>query len=214
VAEDEPGASIPLENSAPAPGETLMRQLSNRSGKKILLVAIVVALVVGAVAGGVILGPKLLKHGKKSATADKKSEDKKSEDKKSEDKKSGDDTGVKTGDTDEKKAAVVVPLGEFLVNLASGGGVRYLKAEVSVALTGLPEKKKGEGEGKQESPLPPDELAIAKDRVVAVLSAGDFAQLRNAAGREALKQKVKARVQEGLPDYEVTQVLFTSFVMQ
>lgn len=181
-----------------------MRQISQRSGKKALLLGIVLALVVGAAAGAVVLGPKLLKHGKKSATADKKSEDK----------KSGDDKGEKKSDTDEKKAAVVVPLGEFLVNLASGGGVRYLKAEVSVALTGLPEKKKGEGEGKQESPLPPDELAIAKDRVVAVLSAGDFAQLRNAAGREALKQKVKVRVQEGLPDYEVTQVLFTSFVMQ
>lgn len=178
-----------------------MRLLRNRSGKKILLLGIVVALVVGVVAGGVVVGPKLLKHGKKAAAGEKKSE-------KKADKSETDDSG-------EAHEAVVVPLGEFLVNLASSGGVRYLRAEVSISLKGLPETKKTKhGEGKEEAPLPPGLMAIAKDSVVAVLSAGDFAQLSSAAGREKLKQKVKVRVQEGLPDCEVAQVLFTSFVMQ
>jgi flagellar basal body-associated protein FliL len=187
-----------------------MRQLSNRSGKKIVIIGIIAALVVGVVAGGVILGPKLLKHGKKGSGDDKKSADKKSGDSK-DDKKGDKDKGDKG--KDEKTEAVVVPLGEFLVNLTANGGVRYLRAEVSVSLKGLPEQKKGEG-SKEESPLSPGLTAIAKDRIVAVLSAGDFAQLHTAAGREALKQKVKVRVQDGLPDCEVAQVLFTSFVMQ
>lgn len=183
-----------------------MRLLRNRSGKKILLLGIIVALVVGGVAGGVVVGPKLLKHGKKAAAAEKKSEEKKSE-------KKADKS--ETDDSAEAHEAVVVPLGEFLVNLASSGGVRYLRAEVSISLKGLPETKKAKhGEGKEEAPLPPGLMAIAKDSVVAVLSAGDFAQLRSTAGREKLKQKVKVRVQEGLPDCEVAQVLFTSFVMQ
>lgn len=180
----------------------MMRHISNRSGKKILLLGIVLALLVGAVAGGVVLGPKLLEHGKKPDGKDSKTEEKKSEKKSDRDGK---------GDQAE---AVVIPLGEFLVNLTSTSGVRYLRAEVSVALKGLPEQKKKEEGSKEESPLPPGDMAIIKDRVVAVLSAGDFAQLRSAAGREKLKQQVKAHVQEGLPDYEVTQVLFTSFVMQ
>ena len=182
-----------------------MRARSLRAGKSILLVGIIVALVAGGVGAGVFLGPKLLGHGKKTAAADKGKE-KHAEEGKSEKREAKQDGGKETD-------AVVVPLGEFLVNLASSGGVRYLKAEVSLSIAGLPEQKKGEG-SKEESPLPAGLMAVVKDRVVAVLSAGDFAQLRSVGGREALKQKVKARVQESLPDYEVTQVLFTSFVMQ
>jgi flagellar basal body-associated protein FliL len=211
----------------------MMFQPSPRSGKKIVILAIIVALVLVVGGAGAFLGPKLLKHHGKAEAADKTTADadKSKDGKDSADGKDGKDSkdakGGKDGkgkaeekgkdgkDGDKPEPIAIVPLGDFLVNLNSaGGGVRYLRAEVSVALKGLPMPKK-EGEGKApQATLPDAALAVAKDRVVSVLSAGDFAQLRLPGAREKLKLQVLARLEKALPDYEVTEVLFTSFVMQ
>lgn len=201
----------------------MMFQPSPRSGKKIILLAVVVAAVLVLGGAGAFLGPKLLKHNSKAEAADKttteadKSKDGKDgkDGKGSKEANEGKDGKSKDGKTDDKpEPPAVVPLGDFLVNLNSAGGVRYLRAEVSVSLKGLPVPKK-EGEGKAPAPALPDAaLAIAKDRVVSALSAGDFAQLRLPGARDKLKLQVLARLQKALPDYEVTEVLFTSFVMQ
>jgi flagellar basal body-associated protein FliL len=200
-----------------------MYRPSARSGKKIIMIAIIAVVVLGAAGGGVVLGPRLLKHGDAAAAADKGAEGEKGKDGKaakgSEKDKAGkgdegDKKGKGKGKGEEEAEAVVVPLGDFLVNLQSGSQVRYLRAEISIGVKGLPEAK-GEGEGKgKPASLPGGGKEIARDRVVAVLSAGDFVSLRTAAGRAKLKQQVLTKLGEAFPDYEVTEVLFTSFVMQ
>ena len=55
---------------------------------------------------------------------------------------------------------------------------------------------------------------MARDRVVSVLSASAFEQLRTPAGREELKKQLQGSLQGGLAKYSISDVLFTSFVMQ
>lgn len=174
-----------------------MPALSRRSGKLLIIITIVAAL--AGVAGGVVVGPKFMKRAKMPAAQTDKDKEKPKEEKPK---------------ASSEEAAIVVSLGDFLVNLGARTDVRYLRTEVSVVVTGLEAPKKG-GEGAAKAPtLPEGESALARDRVVAVLSAGDFASLRSMSGRNKLKQQVLARLREALPQYTIKEVLFTSFVMQ
>jgi flagellar basal body-associated protein FliL len=199
--------------------------LSRRSGKNLVMMAVTVALVIAALGAGMVMGPKLThRAGKGEATAEKhgdKGGDSKSEKADTSGKPEKGEKAEKAdkSDTDEPAGEkAVVSLGEFLVNLDNGGGeARYLRAEVSLRVAGLPPaaKEGGHGGAKGEGgPLPPGDVALARDRVVTVLSAGVFGQLRSTAGRQSLKQKLLGKLQEALPDYDISEVLFTSFVMQ
>ncbi|MEI6501260.1 MAG: flagellar basal body-associated FliL family protein [Armatimonadota bacterium] len=178
-----------------------------------MIAAIVVALVVVG-AGGLVLGQKMMNKGKsdKGAAASKQGE----KDSGGEKKSTSDTTGDKAADkTKEGGDGAVVDLGEFLVNLEGGTESRFLRAEVSVRLSGLPTaEKKGEGGAASVEKLPASDLAVARDCVNTVLSSGVFQQLRTAPGREKLKQDVLAKLQKSLVKYDVQDVLFTSFVMQ
>jgi flagellar basal body-associated protein FliL len=173
---------------------------NRRSGKKLIMVAIMVALVAGAAAAGALLGPRLLNHGAKPSPAAKKSA-------------AGDKEGNKQSDGNQD-AATVVSLGDFLVNLNAANGTRYLRAEVAIGLRGLPAAKSGGESGGKDTALPSGQLAAARDRVVSVLSGGDFTQLHSLGARQKIKSQLQAQLQKALPDYQITEVLFPSFVMQ
>lgn len=175
-----------------------------RSGKSVLVVVIGVAALLGGVVGGAVLAPKLSgKHappaaGKRSGAVP-----------------ASEATEGKPGHSGETDAGQIIDLGEFLVNLRTASGLRYLQAQVALSLTGLPEPKPGGHEGGAAKPsLPEAQLAIVKDRVVTVLSAANFDRARSPEGREALKRQIQESLTKALPDYEVKAVLFTSFVMQ
>lgn len=191
-----------------------MTQLSGRAGKISMLIMIGSATML-ALAVGLVAGPRLLKH-KPAASAKDKTEkhEAKSADAKGE---KSDGKATKTegdGEGAEIEHTTVIPLGDFLVNLASGTNVRYLRAEVAMVLVGLPEKKKGGHGGGKGPAIPEGDVTLARDRVVAALSAGDFEALRSAAGKEKLKGLVLKKLAEALPQYKISEVLFTSFVMQ
>jgi flagellar basal body-associated protein FliL len=186
-----------------------------RSGKKLASVAVIIAVIVAAGAGGMVLRPKLMP--KPKAEAAKEEKDKgtasRTEDHTKPKPEAGKDEAKGEGEEAEAEAGAIVELGEFLVNLGGGSGTRYLRTEVSMRLSGL-EAGKGK-EGKEAAPtLPAGDAAIARDRIVTVLSSGVFEQLRENAGREKLKQQMLERLQKALPAYEIHEVLFTAFVMQ
>lgn len=172
--------------------------IKGRSGRKVVVlsVALVGILSLGV---GLAMGPKLLKTESASARTSKTSSGNKA-------------APEKTSDADQ----VVVPLGEFLVNLDDETRVRYLRAELSVQMARPQEKKKsgGHGGGEAKAELPAEDLAVARDRVVAVLSAAGFGELRSTAGRDKLKARLLARLEEALPQHDISEVLVTSFVMQ
>lgn len=172
---------------------------SRRAGKLVIIIAVVAA--VAGVAGGTLLGPRLLKKApaqkaKPAAKAEKHAQ--------------------KPGAHEEGEAEqlTIVPLGDFLVNVEAGAQLRYLRTEVSLGFADLPAPSGGGHGGGKGPAIPEGDIAIARDRVVTVLSAGSYSSLRSPEGRQALKQRVLAQVRKGLPQYTVTDVLFTAFVTQ
>jgi flagellar basal body-associated protein FliL len=156
-----------------------------RSGKKLASVAVIIAVVLAAGAGGMVLRPKLAP--KPKAETETNEEHKKTDAKPKAEKKHKPKAEKAEAESDEEaEAGAIVDLGEFLVNLGGGSGTRYLRAEVSMRLSGL---EAGESKHGKEAPptLPAGDAAIARDRIVTVLSSGVFEQLRDNAGREKLK---------------------------
>ena len=120
-----------------------------------------------------------------------------------------------------------VELGAFVVNLASEGELRYLK--VSITLVAHPKKSPdAEAKGKEEKAksggesgkkpagpqLSPADDGRARDTVITVLSDQRFDGLRKSGPREAAKRALARELNKVLTEYNVTSVLFTSFVMQ
>ena len=121
--------------------------------------------------------------------------------------------------------AETVDLGEFLVNISdSGGGMRYVKTEISLIVQLIEHEDDdenggggghGSGGGKDdEMQLPSDEHRLAQDAVIAVLASQKFEKLQADDGREQLKSALLAKLDERLEYYKVSEVLLTSFVMQ
>ena len=124
--------------------------------------------------------------------------------------------------------AETLDLGEFLVNICDGeGGMRYVKTNMSLIVQLIEHEEEeedgggghggghGGGGGKDEAPqLPPNEHRLAQDAVVSVLAGQKFEDLKADDGREKLKAALLIKLDERLENYKVTEVLFTSFVMQ
>ncbi|MEN6548398.1 MAG: flagellar basal body-associated FliL family protein [Armatimonadia bacterium] len=183
-----------------------MTRLASRTGK-LMIIAVICAGAVGVV-GGIIASPKLLKHKPSTTARAEKTQDHK------EKKAEARGTRAEEDEVAGGGHATIVPLGDFLVNLDAGSSGRYLRAEVAMALVDLPEPKKGGHGGGKGPAIPEGDITLARDRVVAVLSAGDFASLKTAAGKDKLKARVLDKLSEALPQYDISEVLFTSFVMQ
>jgi flagellar basal body-associated protein FliL len=185
-----------------------VRAMNRRSGKKLMMIGVVVGVVVVGAVAGVLVLPKLKgKHAKTATSAGKQGDQAEGEKGKTADEKDG-------KKAEDQPKPQLISLGEFTVNVRGGGGLRYLQAEVAVSLTGLPEPKKG-GEGAAaKAALSEAETALVKDRVVADLSAADFQAARTEVGRESLKKQIATSLGKALPDYQVKEVLFTSFAMQ
>jgi len=179
-----------------------MTSRRSRTGKAVLVIVVVLAVVAVAAGAAAMLGPRLLHRGAPAAKAAGKPTAAVSQ------------PATRLPAADEGEAPVV-ELGEFLVNLEGTSESRYLRAEVSIRVTGLPasERKRAKGAATKDE-LPAGDLAVAKDCVTTVLSSGVFAQLRSVGGREKLKHETLVRLQEALPKYRIQDVLFTSFVMQ
>ena len=100
----------------------------------------------------------------------------------------------------------VVSLPELTLNLADTGNVRYLRVGIALIL------EKGvaaSGEGGFE-----EELPIASDVAVDVLSAKTYAELAAPGAKHEIKAELSEKVREAFDDEKVARVIFTSFVMQ
>ena len=96
----------------------------------------------------------------------------------------------------------VVPLPELVLNLADQDP-RYLRVGIALIL------EAGVSiEGVEE------ELPIASDVVVDVLSSKTFEELRQPGAKQHVKEELSEKVREAFHGETVVRVLFTSFVMQ
>lgn len=203
-----------------------MLRTSRRAGKLILIIVLVVALLAGMGAGAFMLGPKLAARGEAAKAEETEAEagEEVSEDQPESkeaanhkpDKSKAAKGKKKKGKKGEEETPhpQIVSLGEFLVNVQAPSGLRYLRAEVSLSLLGLEEPKGGGHGGLKPAALSEADLAVARDCVVSVLSAASLEQLQRPEGRAGVKQSLQAALGKALSEYQVEDVLFTSFVMQ
>ena len=109
-----------------------------------------------------------------------------------------------------------------IVNLADGGGRRYLRFSAAIEFAPLeadPGQKAQGGAGKEADKQFQAQLKkftpAVEEAVVTVLSSKGYDEVRTVDGREQSKREIRARVQAGLgPAPTVTNVYFTEFVVQ
>jgi flagellar basal body-associated protein FliL len=187
--------------------------LGAKSGKIKVIILLVAAMVIGGGVSFFVFG-----RSKGDDKADSKGKHGEKGDKKGKDGKSGGD--------EEVTPPEFIDMGSFVVNLGADGDLRYLKASVTLAVRKRPvdeedEKKKkkgegeGEGEGKKGPPtLPPADDGRARDVIVRILSDQQFATIREGPARQKVKDALVVELNKVMAEYEVVEVLFTSFVMQ
>jgi len=96
----------------------------------------------------------------------------------------------------------VAPLPELVLNLADHDP-RYLRVGIALILEAGVSIESVE-----------EELPIASDVVVDVLSSKTFAELREPGAKQLVKEELSKQVREAFHGEKVVRVLFTSFVMQ
>ncbi len=108
----------------------------------------------------------------------------------------------KTKEKPKAEIGISLPLEEFLVNL-EGGGDHYLRTTIALGL------KKGitEEEAKEK-------VAPMRDAILSILSSKSLPELAKAKNKEAMKEEIKARINEQLGDDMVQKVYFTAMATQ
>ncbi len=110
----------------------------------------------------------------------------------------------------EKKAAVkseYVPIEQFVVNLQPENGDQYLQIQFTLQV-----------DGPEQALLVKDNMAKVRSRVLLLLSGKKASEISTIEGKQQLAAEIKAVVQapfdEGGDEQEVSDVLFTSFIIQ
>ena len=108
-------------------------------------------------------------------------------------------TPVQSSASQPKTVGVLLPIGDFTVNLQGGA---FLKTTITVEVT----------DAKAEALLKVED-AFLKDRVNEVLANKSLADVQTVAAREKLRQDLIVKLNE-VADNKITDVLFVSLVYQ
>lgn len=109
----------------------------------------------------------------------------------------------------EKKPVVMVPLGEFVVNLADTTEMRYVKTVIILGVEGEMKAEGGEGEGEGGGANAP-----LRDAVIHALGSKSFSDLAKPNGKEELKKEIIATVNKRIEGAKAVEVFFNEFAMQ
>jgi flagellar FliL protein len=95
------------------------------------------------------------------------------------------------------------PMNEFIVNLLSESGSRYLKVSLDIeldseALAAEMDKKK----------------SLIRDIIIRVLSSKTFEEVSTMKGKERLKDEIVKKINAILADGQIRDIFFTDFVVQ
>jgi len=110
----------------------------------------------------------------------------------------------------KEEVAAVLKLDPFVVNLADPGGMRYLRVEMSIGLSGEllgPDGKKDKGGD-------PVLMSQIRDAIVQMLSAKHSEELLTADGKKELREEINKTVTPFFTTLKVTGVFFTDFMVQ
>jgi len=100
-----------------------------------------------------------------------------------------------------------VPVEAFTVNLQPENGEQYLQVQFTLQV-----------DGPEQATLVKDNMAIVRNRVLLLLSGKKASEISTVEGKQQLAAEIQAIVQEPFEkdgdEQEVTDVLFTSFIIQ
>ncbi|GHV04746.1 hypothetical protein AGMMS50229_06700 [Campylobacterota bacterium] len=97
----------------------------------------------------------------------------------------------------------VVDQDQFIINLLSNDGRRFLKVKMSMELTG----KNSVQEMENKKPL-------IRDLIIQQLSSKRFDEISTESGKVRLREEIKNNLNRYLIDGQVKQIFFTDFVIQ
>lgn len=105
--------------------------------------------------------------------------------------------------TDHLAIGPMFPMAQFVVNLLSESGNRYLKVVVDLELSDV--KLTVEMNNKK---------SLVRDIIIRTLSSKTFEEISTLKGKDKLKDEVLEKINENLSDGYVKNVFFTDFVVQ
>ncbi len=110
---------------------------------------------------------------------------------------------TRTRGTDYTKIGKMYPMDQFVVNLYSESGSRYLKAAINFEL------------GNEELAMELDAKSpLIRDIIIKTLSAKTYEEISTIKGKENLKDEIVLGVNEVLSDGQINNIFFTDFVIQ
>ena len=101
------------------------------------------------------------------------------------------------------KIGILYPLDTFTVNLLSENGSRYLKAQVSLELS-----------GKELTEELDAKKAVIRDRILRILSSKSIEEVSTLKGKDQLGAQIMQELNTMLKDGSINGVYFTDFVIQ
>lgn len=103
----------------------------------------------------------------------------------------------------EASMGPIAELKQFIVNLQSNDGRRYLKVEMTLELA-------GKNAGKEVE----NKIPLIRDVIIQLLSSKRFDEVSTENGKIRLREELKAAVNRYLIDGQVKNIYFTTFVIQ
>jgi flagellar FliL protein len=105
--------------------------------------------------------------------------------------------------TDYTQIGPMYPMDQFIVNLFSENGGRYLKSAINLELSS--EELSAEMDTKKP---------LIRDIVIKALSAKTYEEISTIRGKENLKDEVVTKINQVLTDGQINNIFFTDFVIQ
>lgn len=112
-------------------------------------------------------------------------------------------TAPKERSNDFFNVGPMYPLDQFLVNLLSETGSRYLKMTINIELS-----------AETLTPEIDQKKPLLRDIVIRILTSKTYEDISTAKGKERLKDEIAAKINETLRDGYIKNVFFTDFIVQ
>ena len=104
---------------------------------------------------------------------------------------------------EEMMVKPIFPLKSFIVNLAGDNGTRYLKIKMDLEIT----NESFNNDIRQRIPQ-------IRDSIMMILTSKRYADIKDTAGKIALRENIQNRVNDFFKEPCITNVYFTDFVIQ
>ncbi|MBR8462207.1 flagellar basal body-associated protein FliL [Campylobacter sp. faydin G-24] len=174
------------------PDEIEESKSKKNGGKSVLIVIIIAILVLLLIVGGLVMF-LLSGEDEQMANTAPQAQIQQSAPAKQHGKRSSDFTNM----------GPIYPLDQFIVNLLSENGSRFLKTKIDM-----------EQSSEQLTPELDKKKALLRDIIIRTLSSKTYEEVSTAKGKDRLKDEIVGKINEVLSDGYIKNIYFTDFVVQ